>query len=117
MPGGDFELALDAWLSTPDPSTITQLYSADQIPPGGTNYSRYDNQQTTRLLKEADTTVDVDRRARVLREVQNRLAEDLPVLPLFQRPVTIAYSENLRGPRVNPSQAGPYWNMGEWSLG
>ena len=61
--------------------------------------------------------MDVDRRARVLREVQNRLAEDLPVLPLFQRPVTIAYSENLRGPRVNPSQAGPYWNMGEWSLG
>ena len=44
------------------------------------------------------------------------MAEDLPLIPMYQRPETYAYREQLSGPEVNPTLAGPFWNIGEWSL-
>jgi hypothetical protein len=35
---------------------------------------------------------------------------------MYQRPMYTAFSENLTGVEPNPSLAGAYWNMGEWSL-
>jgi hypothetical protein len=40
----------------------------------------------------------------------------LPILPMYQRPQYTAFVENLTGVQPNASLAGPYWNMGEWSL-
>jgi ABC-type transport system substrate-binding protein len=47
--------------------------------------------------------------------VQDQMAEDLPVYPMYQRPIYTAF-KNLSGVVPNPSLAGVYWNMGEWKL-
>jgi peptide/nickel transport system substrate-binding protein len=112
---GNFEMGEWAWLATPDPS-LTSLFSANQIPPKGENYYRYRNEQATQWMEESDQTLDEARRAQLLQQAQEQMAEDLPILPMYQRPQFTAYSENLTGVEPNPSLAGPYWNMGKWSL-
>lgn len=114
-PEGTFQVGEWAWLANPDPQ-ITPLFAADQVPPGGQNYYRYKNEKATRLMQESDVTIDESKRADLLKQVQEIMADDLPLLPLYQRPVTYAYSEKLSGPKVNPSLAGAFWNIGEWSL-
>ena len=44
------------------------------------------------------------------------MAEDVPLIPLYQRPEIYSYSEQLQGPEVNPTLAGAFWNIEEWSL-
>ena len=112
---GNFEMGEWAWLATPDPS-LTSLFSSKAIPPAGENYYRYKNEQATQWMEESDETLDQAQRAELLQQVQEQMAEDLPILPMYQRPQYTAFTENLTGVDPNPSLAGPYWNMGEWSL-
>jgi peptide/nickel transport system substrate-binding protein len=112
---GNFEMGEWAWLATPDPS-LTSLFAANQIPPKGENYYRYKNEQATQWMEESDETLDVDQRAQLLQQVQEQMAEDLPIYPMYQRPQYTAFVGNLTGVEPNASLAGPYWNMGEWSL-
>jgi peptide/nickel transport system substrate-binding protein len=114
-PGGDFEMGEWAWLANPDPSSTT-LFAGDQIPPKGQNYARYDNPRVTELLKRSDRALKVSQRADLLKQAQELIAEDLPMLPMYQRPEYYAWSEGLTGPDVNPTIVGPFWNVGEWSL-
>ena len=115
LPGGDFQMGQWAWLATPDPSSTT-LFADDQIPPNGQNYGRYKNAKVTELLKQSDRTVDEGERADLLKQAQELIADDLPLIPLYQRPEYCAWSEELTGPDVNPTIVGPFWNVGEWSL-
>jgi peptide/nickel transport system substrate-binding protein len=112
---GDFEMGEWAWYATPDPS-LTALFAANQIPPKGENYYRYKNEQATQWMEESDKTVDEAQRAQLLKQVQEQMAEDLPVFPMYQRPLYTAFAQNLTGVEPNPSLAGAYWNIGEWSL-
>jgi peptide/nickel transport system substrate-binding protein len=115
LPKGDFEIITFTWLTTGDPQ-ITTLFSANQLPPKGQNYILYKNERVTRDLEESDGAVEVAERARLLKDAQERMAEDCPILPLYQRPDIYAFSDRLKGPEVNPSLAGPFWNIGDWSL-
>ena len=115
LPEGDFDVAQWAWLATPEPR-LNALYGADSFPPDGQNYYRYENPKASFLMQRADTTVDPEERANIIKQVQRILADDLPLIPLYQRPVYYAHDENLEGPEVNPTPAGPFWNIGEWSL-
>ena len=114
-PQGKFEMGEWAWLANPDP-TSTTLFSADQIPPKGQNYYRYKNDKVTSLWEESDKTVDVNKRAALARQAQDLMAQDMPLIPMYQRPVYYAFSDNLSGPQVNPTIAGPFWNIGDWKF-
>jgi peptide/nickel transport system substrate-binding protein len=112
---GNFEMGEWAWYATPDPS-LTSLFAANQIPPKGENYYRYKNEQVSQWMEESDKTLNETQRAQLLKQVQEQMAEDLPVFPMYQRPIYTAFVQNLTGVDPNPSLAGVYWNMGEWSL-
>lgn len=116
LPEGNFQMGEWAWLATPEPQLDT-LFSADSIPPDGQNYYRYEDPKASFLMSRADETVDEDERADIIKQVQKIMADDVPVLPLYQRPVYYAYDNNLEGPEINSTLAGPFWNIGEWSFG
>ena len=44
------------------------------------------------------------------------MAEDLPILPLYQKPTFFAWKDTIQGVEDNPTQYGPTWNAGDWSL-
>lgn len=115
LPEGNFQMGEWAWLATPEPQ-LEVLFDAESFPPDGQNYYRYENAEASLLMSRAEETVDADKRADLIKQVQQIMANDLPLIPLYQRPVYYAYEEDLEGPEVNPTLAGPFWNIGEWSL-
>ncbi|MGB3635521.1 MAG: peptide ABC transporter substrate-binding protein, partial [Rubrobacteraceae bacterium] len=115
LPKGDFQMGQWAWLATPEPQ-LNILFGAESFPPDGQNYYRYEDPKASLLMSRADETVDTKERAELIKQVQEIMAQDLPVIPLYQRPIYYAYDENLEGPEVNPTLEGPFWNIGEWSL-
>jgi ABC-type transport system substrate-binding protein len=43
------------------------------------------------------------------------LANDVPMIPLFQRPTYFVYKTSLGGLVDNPSSQGPTWNTEKWT--
>jgi peptide/nickel transport system substrate-binding protein len=114
-PEGKFEMGEWGWLANPDPSSTT-LFSANQVPPKGQNYGRYKNDKVTSLWEESDKTVDENKRADLIRQAQDLMVEDMPIIPMYQWPNIYGFADNLSGPQNNPTLAGPFWNIGDWKF-
>lgn len=112
---GDFQMGLFAWIATPEPD-LTTLFGAGSIPPEGQNYYRYENQEVTDLLDEYDRTIDEQQQGELVQQATDLMAEDVPLIPVYQRPEVYTYSNSLQGPEVNPTLAGAFWNIEVWSL-
>jgi peptide/nickel transport system substrate-binding protein len=116
---GAYDMALWAWSSGIDPSQ-TSLFSCDSIPSKANDYSgqnnyRYCNEQVSAWMKEADVTTSVPERAELTKKIQEQMAADMPMLPMFQRPETIAYTDRARGLDANPL-GGLVWNVMDWAV-
>ena len=114
-PNGNFEMGQWNWFTSPEPQ-VTTLFSGNQIPPDGQNYYRYSNDGVTRALEQSDVTADEKERADLLTRAQELMSEDVPLVPLYQVPYVYAHDGRLTGPEVNPTLAGAFWNIGEWSI-
>lgn len=116
---GSYDLGLFAWSSGIDPDQVS-LFSCDSIPSEANDYSgqnnyRYCNERVTQLLKESAVTTSVKERAAKVHEIQRLMAADMPLLPLFQRPDTLAFTDKMQGLDVNPI-AGFVWNVADWAV-
>jgi peptide/nickel transport system substrate-binding protein len=103
-----------------DPS-VTSLLSSSQIPTEGNGYSgqnvyRWSDPEADRLMALSDHQVDEAARARTLGELQSVIADQVPLIPLYQQPNTVAHVDALQGVAVNPTQAEVFWNSARWSL-
>jgi peptide/nickel transport system substrate-binding protein len=117
---GDFLAVMVAFGGGVDPSP-TALLASDQIPTEGNQFTgqnvyRWSNAEADRLLALSDRQVDDAARAESLARLQELLAEEVPLIPLYQQPNTVAHVTGLEGVRVNPTQAEVFWNSAEWSL-
>ncbi len=115
-PKGNFEMGQWNWFTSPEPQ-VTTLFSGNQIPPDGQNYYRYADAGVTQALEKSDVTADERERAELLTRAQELMAEDMPLVPLYQVPYVYAHDGRLKGPDVNPTLAGAFWNIGDWSFG
>lgn len=118
---GDFTAAMLAFGSGLEPTLTTSLAS-DQIPTEGNGFTgqnvyRWSDPDADRLMRLADRLIDDAARAKALAQVQEIVADQVPLIPLYQQPNAVAYTETLSGVRENPSQAEVFWNSAEWSLG
>ena len=112
---GDFDAMLHWWQQGADPE-ITTFYAADKIPPAGRNIDYLDDAELTRLLYASDRTVDRAQRGALLRQVQRRVAALVPELFLYNTSKIDAVPATLMNFKGNPSNAGPFWNVHEWSI-
>jgi peptide/nickel transport system substrate-binding protein len=77
------------------------------------NDSRFSNAEFDRLLSQAESTVDVEKRRGIMRRLQAILQEDGPMVqPLFRSVFTFADSK-LKGLQMHP---GAYVSCHEWWL-
>ncbi|TCJ15657.1 hypothetical protein E0L93_12640 [Rubrobacter taiwanensis] len=67
-------------------------------------------------LGESLRELDVGRRARLVREAQEEMAEELAVLPLVVRRDVLAWSNALYGPRPETPVQSVLWNVREWGF-
>ncbi len=112
LTGGNYDLFMFAWVGSPDPGGSVEIHKCG----GSQNFQNYCNEEVTKLLEESDTIVDPADRAEVMNEADELMAQDLPILPLYQKPTFYAYTTELQGAEDNPTNEGPTWNSEDWFL-
>ena len=112
---GDFDAMLHWWQSGADPE-ITLFFAADRTPPAGRNINFLHDDSLTTMLYASDRTVDQAKRKELLQRAQRRVAELVPEIPLYNTTKIDAVPAALEHFKGNPTNAGPFWNVHEWSL-
>jgi peptide/nickel transport system substrate-binding protein len=109
LPQRDFDMALWESRTGPAPSLARWLSIAGSAEPV-TGLS-------DRRLSDLVAAVDAggEGAAAALTEAQAGLAELVPVLPVYQPKVTVAWRSGVAGLQANPTADGPLWNAWEWS--
>ncbi len=95
-----------AWLTTTTDADYT-LYSnfrSDQFPPASWNKYRYDDPEVDAWLAEARGSVDQEERARLYAQVQEKLAVDLPSIPIYNTNELAVHRAAVQGFVTHPVQ-------------
>ncbi|MDZ4719538.1 MAG: peptide ABC transporter substrate-binding protein [Roseiflexaceae bacterium] len=112
-----FELALYAWIATPDPGGL-QLWSCLAVPSEtnnwtGDNFAGWCFRDADRAIREAVTTLDLPKRQAAYLKQQQLWTQELPSLPLFQRVSATLSAPGIIG--IQPDALAPItWNVTAW---
>ena len=109
IPGGFYDSAIFAWVTDPE-GFWTNIYGCG----GGSNFTGYCSQVVTYLLAASDGELNQGKRAADLDAADAALADDVPVLPLFQRPLLVVHQTTLHGVVANAALMGAFWNLADW---
>lgn len=112
---GRFQIALNPWINGADPELVW-FFGCAQRAPGGFNIMEYCSPVVDRAEEAGMRTFDRAQRVRDYATVQEQLARDLPLLPLYQDDEIDVIPNRLRG--FTPSAEGiRFQNVQNWSLG
>lgn len=75
---GDFDLTLMGGSDGPDPNQIRVRVGKG----GSLNFGKYENPELEKLLDQGSATSDRTERAKIYKEVQKILSEEVPIMPL-----------------------------------
>lgn len=109
----DFEVAVHAWSWTALPADDTiDTYDCQ----GYANYSQYCMAAADRLLTQAKRTADPAESVDRLNKLDQRLWEDMPTLPLFQRPAMVATGPDVQAGAYNAPAYTAFTDITEWAV-
>jgi len=116
-----YDLALFAWVGTGDPAGWRDIYGCPvknaqgDVIKGGSNWKAYCNQTVTRLLERSDSDLNAKARISEVNRADAIMANQVPSIPLYQKPTYFVFKTKLRGLTDNPTLQGPTWNTEAWS--
>ncbi|MCW2971930.1 MAG: extracellular solute-binding protein family 5, partial [Thermoleophilia bacterium] len=113
---GNFDLAMYSYTQGMDPSQ-SKLFSCSEIARTpdwtGKNNAKYCNRDLDRILAAGDRELDPQRRSALVHDADEILMTDVPTLPLYQQPDTLAWNRRVHG--VRPNAMGRHlWNIDSW---
>jgi peptide/nickel transport system substrate-binding protein len=100
---GNFQTYLLAWVGIEDPDIYYLTYHSSQTPPQGSNRGYFHEDSVDQLTEAARHAGDADERRRLYAEVQKRVGELLPVVPLWWTTNVAAVNRRLRGFELRPN--------------
>jgi peptide/nickel transport system substrate-binding protein len=106
---GNFDLAYVPWTMGADPDDSSVLRCG-----APSNYMRWCDGRVDRLEDEALAQTDPSQRKRLYREIATVVAQQVPIVYLFNADYVYAYRSRLRG--FHPNAFLPTWNAYEWHL-
>jgi peptide/nickel transport system substrate-binding protein len=111
LPEGNYDIANFAWVG--DPYAVS---SNDPIFRTGSaqNYGSYSNPEVDKMFDQAVSELDAAKAAELVNQIDQKLWEDLPTIPLYQKPTFLAYDTGFVGIGDNTSEQGPFWNANTW---
>ena len=115
LEGGQFQIALFAWVSSPYVSGNQSIYATPKGDNLGQNYSRAGNPEVDKLFPQINAATDQEQIKTLGNQVDKLLWEDLYTIPLYQKPTFIAYNSNYTGIQENATNAGPLWDATKWA--
>jgi peptide/nickel transport system substrate-binding protein len=95
----DFTMNMNYFYQLPDPVIgVHRHYGTDQIRQGTpfVNSTRYSNADLDAMLVAGATSADPEARVGIYKDIQAKLAEDMPVMNLFEMQFTTVYSSKLK---------------------
>jgi peptide/nickel transport system substrate-binding protein len=110
IPSGNYDLANFAWVTSPDPAGWVPTWGCG----GGSNYLNYCNRTATKYMQQSDSELDPVKRARLFQQASALIANDVPSIPMYQRPNPLIYKNAIAGMKNNPANIGFAWNAEEW---
>ena len=110
-PDGAWGMFNFAWVGSPDPQGGNTIWMCG----GGQNYNTYCNEEVTDLIEQTNTTIDPGERADLYNEADDLISQDVPIVPLYQKPTFFGWRDAIIGPKDNATQWGPTWNIEEWA--
>jgi peptide/nickel transport system substrate-binding protein len=110
LEGGQFQIALFAWVSSPFISGNQSLYESPQGDAIGQNYTRGGDPRVDKLFPEINAATDDKTQQDLGNQVDKLLWDNLFTIPLYQKPTFLAYNSNYTGVQENASLAGPLWD-------
>jgi len=115
LKAGRFQIAISNWTEISDPDIYRLRFHSRHVPPMGFNRGRYDNAEVDRLIDAGAAALDEGERARIYRELQRILAQDLPYVNLWHRAVAAARRDRVRGFRL--TSGADFYPLREVTLG
>ncbi|MBD0379628.1 ABC transporter substrate-binding protein [Paenibacillus sedimenti] len=91
---GDWDASIEAWSTFGDTFT---LLSGQFSPKGSANYGGYQDEETNRLLAQLKEASDSKERNQLALKINERVAQQAPIIALFPRPQITAVSKTLAG--------------------
>ena len=110
LEGGQFQIALFAWVSAPYVSGNQAIYATPKGANIGQNYSRAGNPKVDALFPKLNAATDQAQIKDLGNQIDTLLWSDMYTIPLYQKPTFIAYNSNYTGIEENATNAGPLWN-------
>lgn len=110
---GTADLFLQAWVTTPqgDPGAVLEgLLKSD----GGSNSGKYSNAELDALLEKGRNTFDHEARKEIYNKVQQIVAEEAAMIPVFHVSQVNVARKELNGYAVHPTET--YWVTHETTL-
>jgi peptide/nickel transport system substrate-binding protein len=113
-----FQLALFAWIAGADPGGLP-LWSCNAVPLQengftGNNFSGWCFEAAEWPLRRANSTLDERIRAQDYLKHQQFWTQEVPAIPLFQRPIAVIAHPRVQG--IQPDPLAPItWNIDRWS--
>jgi len=111
LPNHNYDLALFAWVGTPDPAGSVEIWKCN----GAQNYMEYCNKKVSRLLEASDVQLNPKKRFALFNQADALMANDIPTIPLYQKPTYFVYKAGIKGMKDNATNQGPTWNAEKWS--
>lgn len=104
------------YLVGPDPDVFNRFHSGAIRAKGGrgSNTSQFSDPRVDKLLEEGARTFDQARRIEIYKEVQARVRDALPFLPLFSENVIRGWKSDIKGVASNPSTRTESWHAAGW---
>jgi peptide/nickel transport system substrate-binding protein len=110
IPSGNYDLANFAWVTSPDPSGFVSIWGCG----GESNYLNYCNRAATKYLEASNSELDPAKRTADFQKADALMANDVPTVPMYQRPNPLVYKSQVVGMLNNPSSTGFAWNAEAW---
>lgn len=110
---GTADMFLQAWVTTPqgDPGAVLEALLKST---GGSNAGGYSNAELDQLLADGRTTFDQEARAEIYDRVQEIIAAEAAMIPVFHVSQTNVARAGLTGYAVHPTET--YWITHETAL-
>ena len=110
---GDYDIIIFQWTGTPFPvSGAQQIFGTGS----DSNFGKYTNPEYDALVEQA-SKVPLDEAADLVNQADAILWEDLPSIPLFQKPSgVLAYADRYVNIIDNSTTEGLFWNSELWGI-
>jgi peptide/nickel transport system substrate-binding protein len=101
---GQYQSVVFNWVEPFDPDIYTEWHSS-QMDDDGMNFMSYSNEKVDKLLEEARSTFDKNRRTELYHEIQKLIVEDAPYVFLGNEDSHVGVNRRVKG-LPEPSPAG-----------